>query len=796
LTDVKYQSRLGKYIDIFASLNEGSAVGPVKSTFKTILACLLLAALSSISPAFVLAAENVLEEVIVSAQKREQNLQEVSIAITAFDAEQIRNLSVINLEEITQYVSGVELFDDRGAGQPTWVIRGVGLADFNSNNTPTAAIYYDEFYLTSNVLGGIGLFDIERIEILKGPQGGLYGRNTSGGAVRVLSKRPSLDEGANGFVTAAYGSWGRYGFEGALGAALSDTVAIRIAAMTDQGGGWQDSLITPEDDKYGDRDFSAVRAQLLFEPSDSFDLLLKVEGGKDESETTLAYTRALFDPFTGDFCASAQAGRHDETNCIAWGNITNLFALTPGDPGLLPSLQDKDGSVVLSKPINALDNSWTNFNLQLNWELGAATLTSITGYLDFEQNQIYDFDGQPLTLFEEDGSADIKAWSQEFRLVSNSDGPLSWLAGAMYAEDSNDELRIGDLSENVLIFPTFGLRGFNQETESWAVFGQLEYQLSENWRLNGSLRYTDEQKDMNDAFFEDIANGFFYFQGVNKSVDLKEHWSGHIGVDWMPTDDSMIYARITQGFKSGGFFGGFAFTPEELDPYQEEIVVSYEIGFKSTWLDQTLRLNGAAYYYDYQDVQGYTQVLNEVTQTVVTKLDNLGDATHKGAELDLYWLPASAPGFSLQFALSWLDAKISDSNTIALDQAGMPVPIEGLNRSFAPEWSTSLQLRYEWNFADSLLGAAQVNYSWRDDIVDKNSSLSAINLAGFSHESYGLLNARFSIGSDDDRWNVALVGKNLTNEHYWARASGDDLLNFPSTPARPRRYGIEGTYRW
>ena len=167
-----------------------------------------------------------LEEVIVTAQKRAESLQDVPIAITAFGQQDLRNLSVANLQDLTESVSAVELFDERGSGQPTWVIRGVGLADFNANNTPTAAIYYDEFYLSSNVMGGLGLYDLDRVEVLKGPQGGLYGRNTSGGAVRVLSIRPDLEQELNGFIQGSYGRWDRAVVEGAVGGKISDTAAF------------------------------------------------------------------------------------------------------------------------------------------------------------------------------------------------------------------------------------------------------------------------------------------------------------------------------------------------------------------------------------------------------------------------------------------------------------------------------------------------------------------------------------------------------------------------------------------
>jgi len=765
----------------------------MRNKMKVIQKSLIAVAVSSvIAP---ISAYAQLEEILVTAQKRSESVQDVSIAISAFSESELKSLGMTNLEELTEYVSGAELFDDRGAGQPTWVIRGVGLSDFNSNNTPTAAIYYDEYYLTSNVLGGIGMFDIARVEVLKGPQSGLYGRNTTGGAVRVISSRPSIGEEFNGYVSANYGRWNRAGLEAAVGGSLGDSAAFRIAAKTDQGGGWQDSLATPGDDEHGDRDFTAVRAQLLLEPADTFDMLFKIEGGEDKSESTLSYARALYDPETFGFCAQAYAGIHDENNCVTMSNLTNLA--NTGDLGTLPSAQKKDGTKVLSNPVNALDNSWLGLNLQMNWDLEFATLTSITGYLDFDHNQYYDYDAQPLVLLESAPAADLTSWSQELRLTSQSDGALRWMVGAMYAEDDNDASRVSSAADNILVFQTVVFRNFTQEAKSWALYGQVEYQLTDTLKAHGSLRYTDEQKTLNDYNSIDVfdpSNSFHYLQDVNKSYDLDKHWSGHIGLDWDVGDDAMLYGRITRGFKSGGFFGGFAFSEAALDPYDEEIVYSYEVGFKSQWLDRALQVNGALYYYDYQDVQGYTQVYSGITDSVLTKLGNLGDAEHKGAELDVVWVPLE--GLSLQGSIGWLDAKIVDSDTIGTDQAGVPVPIEGMRRTLAPEWSTSLQARYVWSIGSSLAGSAQLNYTWRDDLKNEDSLLSTIDMAAFSQDHYQTVSARFSIGAADQSWDIALVGRNLTGEEYWVSTTGDDLGSFTSTSSRPMSYGIEANYRW
>lgn len=570
----------------------------------------------------------------------------------------MESLGGANLQELTEHIAGSELYDDRGAGQPTWVIRGVGLADFNSNNTPTAAIYYDEQYLSSNVFGGIGMFDIERVEVLKGPQGGLYGRNTSGGAVRVVSARPELGGDLNASVSTSYGSWGRSTLEAAAGTSVGDKSAFRIAAMTDQGGGWQDSLVTAGDDEYGDRDFSALRAQWLWAPTDQLEILLKAEAGRDQSETTLSLTRALYDPETGDFCASAQAGRADSNRC--------------------------------------------------------------------------------------------------------------------------------GMTE----------RGFTQENESWAVYGQWEQYLADEWRFSSSLRYTAEDKALRDAYHYDRLGEFFYIAGVDKDYALDANWSGHIGLDWQPSDSALIYAKATRGFKSGGFFGGFAFSADELEAYDEETVHAYELGFKTDWNQRSLRLNGALFYYDYREVQGFTQTISETTGLPITRLGSLGDAEHLGAELEMIWLPRAVDGLSLQLGAAWLDATIADSDTIALDPAGQPGAIEGLPRNFAPEWSSSAQARYEFSVGNDLLAALQLNYSWRDELSSRENYNSDLDFAAYGHDGYQVVNARLSLLPADERWELALVGRNLTDETYFATVTGDDLGSFTEIPTRPLSWAIEASYRW
>ncbi len=739
-------------------------------------------------------------EILVTAQRREQNIQDVPIAISAFGGERLQELGISSVDELTQFVPGAELFDDRGSGQPSWVIRGVGLADFNSNNTPTAAVYYDDFYLTSNVMGGVATFDIDRVEVLKGPQGGLYGRNTTGGAVTINSTRPSLSR-YSGYLRAHYGRWDQYGVEAAVGGPISENLAFRLAATGDFGGGWQDSLATPRNDRYGDRKLWAARGQILATPTDGLELLFKLDVGADKSETTLAQALGAYDLATGDFCAAVYAGRRGDADCVGFHNLTNALVLTPGEPGVLPSAQDKSGRVVLANPINRLDNKWTGISLRASQDLAGATLTSITGYLKYRNRQYYDYDATPLTLFHETpGTSQIESWSQELRLVSNGGGALSWLVGALYAKDTIREDRAGQFNDNFLAFggilpePFVSERLFRQRTESWAVYAQLGYDITNTINLNGSLRYTEEDKDLlgYTHLLGPRDTGFPALLDENRSLKLGTHLSGHIGIDWKPDPDTLIYGKITRGFKSGGFFGGFALNPAELDPYREETVWSYEAGFKTEPV-KGLKVNGAVYYYDYRDVQGFIGYFDDLLGQTLTKLGNIGNARHVGAELDLLWQPRAISGLTLQASGAWLDAKITDSTVTSFSENGTALPLKGLDRSFAPKLSLSALARMDFDIGDQR-AAVQLSYSWRDDLVTRKASLTDLDYGLSRHAGYGLLNARLSLADTANGWEVALSGENLLDKAYALRVNGDDVGSFSSLPGQPRQWKVEAKY--
>lgn len=740
------------------------------------------------------------EDIVVTAQRREERLQDVPIAISAFSGDKISELGATSAEDLASHIAGAQIFDARGAGQPSWVIRGVGLSDFNSNNTPTAAVHYDDVYLTSNVMGGVATFDLDQIAVLKGPQGGLYGRNTTGGAVTIMSRKPSLDR-FDGYVSAGFGRWNQWRAEGAVGGPLSSKVAVRLAGQLEQGGGWQDSLVTPKNDKHGDKDKWALRGQLLIEPTETISLLFKADVGADKSETTLARSMGTFDPATGGYCAAIAAGIQNDPSCASFANLNNAFVLTPGNPGLLPSAQNANGSRVLSNPINRLDNNWTGISLRASADLGGATLSSITSWMKYRNRQFYDYDASPLRLFEEQpGDARIKSWSQELRLISESNQPLTWMIGASYARDTIDERRDGRLDDNALGLggllppPFVNTRTFSQKSRSWAVYAQAGYDLTEQLNLNGSLRYTSDNRRLinYNHFFGPPATGFLLVANVNNEVNLKSHWSGHLGLDFKLSDNTLLYAKATRGYKAGGFFGGFALSAAELDPYLEETVWSYEAGLKAR-IARNLTLNGSVYYYDYKNVQGFLTVYNAFFNQTLTKLGNIGDARHFGTEAEIIWKPV--PGLTLEASAATIDAKIKRSTAVASSYDGLTYNFEGLRRVNAPKFSYTTLARYETSLG-GLDSSIQMSWSWKSARITRDSQPSAVNYGLLREDSYGLAQARIAVGKEQQGWEVSLLIDNLFDKRYDLRVFNDDLGSSASLPGRPRSWVLSGSYRF
>lgn len=711
----------------------------------------------------------VVEEIVVTAERRAESLQSVPISITALSGEQVQQLNLKQASDLSGISPGVFAVGSRGDANPIFAIRGIGLNDTFANNNPTVGVYLDDIVQPFTPLLGFPVFDLQRIEVLKGPQGTLYGRNTTGGAINFISKAPTHDFDA--YATASYGRFDRTEIEGAIGGGLTDNLALRLAGkVTDQSDGWQTNALTGE--TIGDRDSKALRGMALWTPTDDIEVLLKASLLEDRSDTQLREHVGYNAP-GGGTCSAYFAGIRDEGNCV---NALGYF-----DP--TSDRRTVEASEVFG---HVADTSSRDFMLNVNWDMGAATLTSVTGYIDFERVSGDDSDGSALVLLDSEFRDDIEAFSQEVRLASNNDGPLSWMVGAYYSWDELGSDITQALDDH--FFRTRVTIDALQTTTSYALFSQAKYELTDRLRLTAGARYTDEKKEFKyDGLdidpFGTSAGLPTPVAGIDDTL-REDVVTGKIGLDFDLTDSVMLYTSASKGFKSGGYKSAIAFNTAELDPFVGENLYAYELGAKSTWLDGKLQFNSALYYYDYQDFQAFVTEIRSGINVIV--LNNAGDAEVLGLEADLTARPIDR--LTLRLSANVMESEIKEINPeVQADYVG--------NRlANAPEVSASAIVRYDLPTEDLGFGS----YAMIDGSYRGKTYYSVNNRGQSSQDAYGLLNARLGFTSLDDRWEFALWGRNLTDKLYVSTAYDNYGGIFPSQNflGDPRTYGVSATFRY
>lgn len=762
---------------------------------KSLLIRLPLAIGAAVSACALSAQENppIIEEVIVKAQKREHNIQDIGITMSAFTNEEIELRGLKNLQDVTRAVSNVELFEDYGGGGlPIFVIRGVGLQDFNANNTPTAAIYLDEVYRSSSAMAGIGLFDVEQVEVLKGPQGGLYGRNTSGGAVTVKTRRPVLGE-SSAYARVAHGRWRESSLEAAVNIPLSRQLGIRLSGRAvSSDSAWQKSYVTGQE--HGEKDLWDFRGWLAFQPNVETDIQWKIYAGENRSEINLGRAIGLY-ASDGSFCEPVLAGFRDDNNCLDWAGVNKGLS---GQPSVYPGSQSEKGSLVFSDPVNALNNDYWGTSLEWQMALRDMELVSISSYDIYNYGLDFDYDGSSGIYGHTHALSDIKNLSQEFRLLSPEGEVLEWLVGVSANMEQFFEDRTFLLNDNVIISSLLGLDtgllSYRQDTRSYAMFAQLGYELSERLSFDAALRYSDvEKKYRNGDFRSPLVDGddFYLFRDLASDYELGSRFTGKIGLNLKITEDALLYGSISRGFKEGGIFGGFPFTLEAVKAYKEETVWGYEAGIKQLNPDIGLMINAAAFYYDYRDVQGLINEESELIQSVIERLSNQGDAVHQGLEVDFSWSPGQ--NFHVSGTLAYLDARISGSQVQTTNIVREQVPVNGA-RAYSPRWSGNLALEYRHNYDAKVKTRYFIEYNYRSDFSGALSS--NVDKAVKSLDGYGLVNGRIVISNMAESLLFSLFAENMTDEVYVPRVVYDALGSFIDIPGRPRFFGLSVEYQW
>jgi iron complex outermembrane receptor protein len=751
------------------------------------------------------AALTVLEEITITATKRSKSQQDVGITVSAVTGDQVRELGVNDIEDLIGLLPGTGFNDVAGGGIPVVIIRGVGLQNFRVNDTPTTAIYVDEVYQTSVAEAVATIFDVERVEVLKGPQGGLYGRNAVGGAIQVISAKPNFDE-TEGYLSLDYSRYDRVEAEAVLSGPLSDKIAYRIGGKMITSGDTYYHSATGDFD-HGEEERWSARGQLELRPSDKVNVLFKFHGGEDTSELPLPHAVGLFrrlglglgavtgvgDTADGailnarpqttsltNICDAVLAGGRDPSSC------ETLSGLTPDELGI----NSRYDSASNAKP--QLDNSWWGASATANFYLGDFTLTSITAYSDFDHGRFVDMDTTDKVHQEIDYRTQIEAWSQELRLGYDGGGDFSWIVGLNYAEDEQAEDTDLNTETGILRTQLGGLtlaeQHFVQKTDAFAVYGRADWRFSEKFNLVLEARYTDEKKAFEGGVtLPQVGRALSY-------IDDEESYgaaSGKVALEYFATDNALFYISASKGFKSGGFFGGFATSNAQLEPFRNEKIYAYEAGFKTDWPEQRLRLNGSVFYYDRQDVQANARDPRGIV--AVARLTNIGDVETYGAEIESIWSPTR--NLTFQAGLAYLKTEITSSDLLTSNifRTSTEETYEGARLANQPEFSANVVGRYERELSSSLLGALQLEYSYRSE-QDQSVVVMPQESAFLTEPGYSLVNVRASLGAIEGGWQVTAYVTNLFDKAYRESAGGAGPSGVFEIYGAPRIWGLSLDY--
>lgn len=677
-----------------------------------------------------------LEEVIVTARRKQEDLQTVPLSVVAFSADSLEKRSISSLGDLGQVVPNLTVGTGVafGGSIASIFIRGIGQDRGASTAESGVGTYVDGIFLGQSDGGLIDLLDVERIEVLRGPQGTLFGKNSIGGAINFVSKKPASEK--EGKIEFTVGKFDRLDVEGMVNIALSDNVFARVSALSKSRDGYVKDVYDPNATvDLGDVNSRAIRGQLLWEANSD----LQVN-------------------FSYDWISTS-------TN----GTPFNIVAVNPDAPRLpgsdepLPTLTGDHFVTQLSADTFSEFEGY-GLGMVIDWKIGDLSLKSLTSYRTFDNEFMVDVDGSAAVLRDELVTRDHEQYSQEFHLKGDAfSGNMDYIVGVFLFNKNPTDTRAQQ--RNTL----GGLNSlyFDEETDSYALFGEGTIHLLDDFDITLGIRQTWEEKEI-------VASR-------NGTVgQQKEKWSPttyRFSGNYQWTEDFMTYASFATGFKSGGFNDRTpnpALPFEGLMPYDEEVAATYEVGFKSDILGGRARLNGAVFHTDYTDLQLISLVNGS------SNVSNVGEAEIDGIELDLTLLVTEK--LQLDASAAWLDARVTD------DQGNTTIS-NGAQLAKSPEYAYTIGLEYLFDQlpTEGTL-SARLDWGWKDDY----RMVGAENIS-VSQEAHGLLNTRLTYRSTSGNYMLALYGTNITDKEYII--SGADLRNTPFANTvveigRPREWGI------
>ena len=722
-----------------------------------------------------------LDEIIVTASRREGSLQDIAVSISALSGDTLETRGITNFEDIKRVAAGLYLEIPSNSSSASVRIRGVGTAG-NTGLDSSVGVLVDGVYQMFPGMAFTELMDIERVEVLRGPQGTLFGRNTTAGAIQIHTRNPETDA-FSGNVQGVLGNFDSRELRGTLNIPLvEDKLAIRLSGNTVERDGYMRNAFLGKDTRSLDRE--GVRLKVLWNATDDLEVLWSSEYQSTESQIDQGLVRYGSDNITQGLPFSGEP----------WQNIAALLgkALPPLELGRAQQNDLDRSKDVVERHI-----------LTLNWSLPEHNLRSVSAYEEFEASVQQDRDRTILDLSFLDVESRSHVITQELVFSSERDGPLSYLVGAFYQkEDLSTDVYLLDGADMIalrggLVLPPT-LVTSPRANSSVAGFGSVTYEFTDHWRLTAGARYTEDTKDMKQIMTLPIAGMPPVMPMDDKKIFREWTWSTKLQYDVTP--DKMVYFAYDRGYKSGGFnaqntgciLSGGLFSCLSADQllFDPETTDSIEVGVKSQWLDGRLRFNGALFYQTYDDFQ----VAEALTDQAYILISNAAKVESKGVEFDLSALLTD--NLILDASVAWVNSEYDKFESAPCARPaqsrceGGAQNLSGRHLDNAPKTTANVGLSYQAPLNNGLEWFARADASYRSATYLHVSQDTWTNQSG-----YALYSAQLGLEAVDGQWKATLWGKNLGDKTY-GQAGDSDFGGVRITQGLPRTYGVTLDWRF
>jgi iron complex outermembrane receptor protein len=727
---------------------------------KNFLAGVALAALTFAHPAFAQEAPQTTSggdteaapgEIVVTATKRSENLQSVPISVSAIGGDALAKSRITNVDSLVTKVANLQITSIVGDNTPIFALRGVSMSDYSLNQSSPVATYYDEVYKGNFAFLGVAMYDLERVEVLRGPQGTLYGKNTTGGAVNIISRDAKLGE-TSGYANAGYGNYNRFDLNGAVNVPLGEKAALRVAGTYSHADGWFKNVVPGKPDLAGTNEW-ALRGTLKVEPVDGVKLTLRASHSFQNPQNYGIY---------------AQPEAVNRAGLSKWQIASDV--------------SEKRRAVTTSVAFTA--------NIDVSDTLSITSITSYDkGTLFFRE----DTDGTATRLLEIPYYDKASQFAQDLRLTSDTGGPFDFILGAYFNREkvfNSTAFEIAtdvDVDENGTIDAADCAAGFplackvankfDQLKKSYALYSDLKYKVTDAITLRGGLRYTHDKGTQSgftsDAFGNDnvLVLNLIPSSTLNYSTD---NLSGKIGIDVKLADGNLLYANVSRGFRAPSFNAQAFFDPSELSVAKAEKVTSYELGAKTQFWDRRITLNLAGFYYDYSNQQFINVDPTSAAQTLL----NIPKSRIMGGEAEL--TVRASDKATLHAGMGILSTKIKTGNVSGVDVSG-----NRLSNAPTLTFNAGLDLTVIEGGFGSLSIHPEVAYQ-------SSQFFEVLNVPRLRQSAYALMGGHVDWDSADGRFNASLWARNLGNKLYFT-SRVDLLAGFGfdyNHIGNPRTYGV------